>query len=144
LDDMPHKWYKIEEACGHTFSWNEIKQNFIRYFKFILEEAHLREATQEIKKFLEKPNLVEMKKKRKGKFNIGLTLNCNFVSIQNQDIISTHRIDMEKVSFPRQSFWWKKNHPRVNNYTKIVYSLFKENKEDIEKPDFPPSYNKFI
>jgi hypothetical protein len=26
LDDIPHKWYKIEEACGHTFNWNEIKK----------------------------------------------------------------------------------------------------------------------
>jgi hypothetical protein len=56
LDDIPHKWYKIEEACGHTFNWNEIKENFIRDFEFIPEEAHLREATQEIKNFLEKPN----------------------------------------------------------------------------------------
>jgi hypothetical protein len=41
LDDIPHKWYKIEEACGHMFNWNEIKENFIRDFEFIPEEAHL-------------------------------------------------------------------------------------------------------
>jgi hypothetical protein len=35
LDDIPHKWYKIEEACGHTFNWNEIKEKFIRDFEFI-------------------------------------------------------------------------------------------------------------
>jgi len=25
LDDISHKWYKIEEVCGHTFNWSEKK-----------------------------------------------------------------------------------------------------------------------
>jgi hypothetical protein len=56
LDDIPHKWYKNEEACGHTFDWNEIKPNFIKDFEFKYEEALLNEATREIKKFLEQPS----------------------------------------------------------------------------------------
>jgi hypothetical protein len=32
LDDIPNKWYKIEESCGHTSSWVEIKENFIQDF----------------------------------------------------------------------------------------------------------------
>jgi len=25
LDEIPHKWFKIEESCVHMFNWNEIK-----------------------------------------------------------------------------------------------------------------------
>jgi hypothetical protein len=56
LDDIPHKWYKIEEVCGHTFDWNEIKNNFLKDFEFRPEEALLQEATREINFFLEKPS----------------------------------------------------------------------------------------
>jgi hypothetical protein len=54
LDDIPHKWYKIEEACGHTFNWNEIKENFMKDFEFIPKEALWQEVVKEIKKILEK------------------------------------------------------------------------------------------
>jgi hypothetical protein len=54
---------------------------------------------------------------------------------------------MENISFTGKIFQWKKIHPKVNNFIKIVYSVskeVKENKEDIEKPDFPISYNKVV
>jgi hypothetical protein len=54
LSDIPHKWYKIEEASGHTFDWNVIKSNFLKDFEFRSEEALLQETTKEIKIFLEK------------------------------------------------------------------------------------------
>jgi hypothetical protein len=27
LDEISNKWYKIEEACGHTLNWSDIKEN---------------------------------------------------------------------------------------------------------------------
>jgi hypothetical protein len=60
LDDISHKRYKIEEASGHTFGWNEMKNNFLKDFEFKLEEALLHEATREIKNFLEKPSPYEI------------------------------------------------------------------------------------
>ena len=29
LDYLPKKWYKMEEARGETFIWEELKENFI-------------------------------------------------------------------------------------------------------------------
>jgi hypothetical protein len=66
LDDTTHKWYKIEEVCGHTFDWNEIKNNFLTDFKFKLEEALLQDASREIKNFLKQPGPQETQKKRKN------------------------------------------------------------------------------
>jgi hypothetical protein len=45
-----------------------------------------------------------MKKRGKEKVDIGSTSTCNFVSTQNQDNVSAHRIDMENISFPGQRF----------------------------------------
>jgi hypothetical protein len=39
-----------------------------------------------------------------------------------------------KHKFSGQSFQWKRSHPGVNNYVKTIYSVSKEDKEDIEKP----------
>jgi hypothetical protein len=55
LDEIPNKLYKIKEACGHTLNWSNINFFFIKYFKSISEEEHLKETTRKIKSFLEKP-----------------------------------------------------------------------------------------
>jgi hypothetical protein len=34
LDDIPKKWYNIEESYDHTSNWDEIKENFVQDFKF--------------------------------------------------------------------------------------------------------------
>ena len=46
LDDLSKKWYKMEEARGETFLWNELKENFIKDFKFILDDDQLVKATK--------------------------------------------------------------------------------------------------
>ena len=48
LADLPKKWYKMEEARGETFLWNELKGNFIKDFKFILKYDQLVKATMQI------------------------------------------------------------------------------------------------
>jgi len=67
LDDIPHKWYKIEEESGHTFVWNEIKRNFLKYFQFRIEEKVMQATTKEIKSPLRKSNSTERKGKGKIK-----------------------------------------------------------------------------
>jgi hypothetical protein len=52
LHEMPNKWYNIEEACDHTSNWDEIKEKFVQDFEFNPEEEHLKDATQQIKRFL--------------------------------------------------------------------------------------------
>ena len=39
LSDLPNKWYKMEEARGETFIWQELKENFIKDFRFIPEDT---------------------------------------------------------------------------------------------------------
>jgi hypothetical protein len=74
-------------------------------------------------------------------------LTYNFIPTQNPDNVIAHRIDIENISFPRKSFQWKNIRPRVQNYVKTTYSMSKEEKEekeDIEKSNFPLSYDKII
>jgi hypothetical protein len=54
LDEIPSKWYNIEESCVHTLNWFDIKEKFIEDFEFNLEDEHLREETYQIKSFLKK------------------------------------------------------------------------------------------
>jgi len=108
LDDIPNKWYKIEEACGHTSNWAEIKENFLQDFEFNPEEEHLRDATQQIKSFLENPLLVVQREKTKILVDLGSTSTCNFVLVENKDISTAWRIDMENIKWLGQRFQWKK------------------------------------
>jgi hypothetical protein len=34
LYEIPNKWYKIEEECGHTLNWYNINENLFQDFKF--------------------------------------------------------------------------------------------------------------
>ena len=43
----------MEEARGETFIWQELKENFIKDFRFVLEDETLVEATEQIKTFIQ-------------------------------------------------------------------------------------------
>ena len=49
----------MKEARGETFLWNEIKENFIKDFKFIPEDDQLVEATKQIETFI-KPTVISI------------------------------------------------------------------------------------
>jgi hypothetical protein len=49
---------------------------------------------------------------------------------------------MENTTCPGQSFRWKSDHPTMQNYVKSVLKISKEEKEEIEQPDFPESFTK--
>ena len=53
LSDLPKKWYKMEEARGETFLWHELKDNFIKHFKFIPQDENLVETTKQNKAFIQ-------------------------------------------------------------------------------------------
>ena len=55
LDDLPNKWYKIEEANGKTFNWKSLKEKFIEDFAFFSTQDHLKEVVKELHSFI-KPN----------------------------------------------------------------------------------------
>jgi hypothetical protein len=67
VDNIPYKWYKIGEACEHTFDWNEIKINLLKDFEFKPEETLLQATKREIKYFLEQTSPQKNQKKEKLK-----------------------------------------------------------------------------
>jgi hypothetical protein len=44
LDELPYKWYKIEEAREDTCTWKELRKHVIKDFSFFLVEANLKEV----------------------------------------------------------------------------------------------------
>jgi len=125
LDDIPHKWYKIEEASGHTFDWNKIKNNFLKDFEFNPKEILPQEETRETINFLGKTSPEKIQEKGKTKVDQTSTSTCNSVSTHNIENIISLRVEMSNISFSGQRFRWKKNHPGVENFVKPVYSMTK-------------------
>ena len=52
LDDLPSKWFKLEEERGETLDWKEIRQNFISDFQFQPVNENIKEVVEEIKGFI--------------------------------------------------------------------------------------------
>jgi hypothetical protein len=51
-------------------------------------------------------------------------------------------MDMENPSSHGQIFRWKRNNPKLNKHVNTIMRVSKdENKENIENPYFPPTYN---
>ena len=48
----------MEEARGETFVWNELKENFIKDFRFISEDDKIVKATNEINFFIQPTKIV--------------------------------------------------------------------------------------
>jgi hypothetical protein len=86
LDEIPNKWYKIEEACGHALNWEEIKKKIVQDFEFNPEEEHLKEEAQEIINFLENPAPAAQKEKWNMNMDLGSTSTCNLVSTENKEV----------------------------------------------------------
>ena len=53
LNDFPNKQYKIKEPRGDTFSWQTLKQNFIKDFSFLPDNENIQPAARQIQQFLE-------------------------------------------------------------------------------------------
>ena len=49
LVNLENKFYKMEEARGEKFIWNELKEIFIKDFRFRPEDNKLVEETNQIK-----------------------------------------------------------------------------------------------
>ena len=43
----------MEEARGETFLWHELRENFIKDFNFIPQNANLVKTTKQIKEFIQ-------------------------------------------------------------------------------------------
>jgi hypothetical protein len=75
--------------------------------------------------------------------DVGSTLTCHVVLAENNENTTTRRINMENTAtFPGQSFRWKSDHPTMKKYVKLILKTSKEEKEEIEQPDFLESFTK--
>ena len=139
LDDFPNKLYKIEEARGDTFTWQTLKENFIKDFSFTPDDEKLKPVTKQIQQFIKTKSSNEM-------VGSNLTKECRHTSID--EIQHSNKLKLEIDHFPGKSFHLKKNHPLGNIKVKTLYKIETEEKpteENIEdeKPgeqDFPPQY----
>jgi hypothetical protein len=81
LDDLPYKWYKVEEANGENWNWKILKGNFIIYYSFEIKLYHIELIVQEIQKKSER--LMTMINKGMEKFDKGSTSNCNQIVVED-------------------------------------------------------------
>ena len=141
LDDLPNKWYKIEEARGDTFTWETLRENFIKDFSFTHDDEKLKPIAKQIQQFIGVKSSNEMVENNPTK-------ECRHTS--TDEIQHSTILQLETDHFPRKSFQLKKNHPLGNIKVKTLYKIETEEKptkENIEeeKPgdqDFPPQYSK--
>jgi len=75
-------------------------------------------------------------------FDIGSALTCHFISMDNNESITTQWIDMENKSFHGQIFQWRSNHPSLKNYVKSILKINKEEKDNLEQPEFSKCFTK--
>ena len=140
LNDLPNKWYKLEEAKGDTFTWQILRENFIKDFSFTPSDEKLKPVAKQIQQFIGEKSSNETVESNPTK-------KCRHMAIG--EIEHSTRLQLETEHFLGKSFQLKKNHPLGNIKVKTLYKIeteenaTEENTEE-EKPgeqDFPPQYS---
>ena len=135
---MPNKWYKLEEARGDTFTWQTLRENFIKDFSFTPDDEKLKPVAEQIQQFIGAKSSNET-------VETNLTKECRHTS--TDEIQHSTRLQLETDHFPSKSFKLKKNHPLGNIKVKTLYKIETEEKPteqniEEEKPreqDFRPA-----
>ena len=124
LDDLPNKWYKMEEAWGKTVMWNELRENFIEDFSFIPEDEKLVEATKQIKTFIQLTNNKSTQNKTRPKAT------CH--NIWSNKIPQSTRLQLENECTYGRSFQWKIDHPETIRLVKTILKIESTNKNNTD------------
>ena len=119
LDDLPNKWYKIEEARGDTFTWQTLRENFIKDFSFTPDDEKLKPVAKQIQQFIGVKSSNETVENNSTK-------ECRHMSID--EIQHSTRLQLEIDHFPGKSLQLKKNHPLGNIKVKTLYKIETEEK----------------
>ena len=120
LDDLPNKWYKMEDARGETFLWNEIRENFIKDFSFIPEDTNLVETTKQIKAFIQLTSNESTQNR--------IQLNTVCYNIRSNKIPQSTRLQLENECTYGRSFQWKINHLETIGPIKTILKIESTNK----------------
>ena len=114
LDDLPNKWYKLEEPRGDTFTWQTLRENFIKDFSFIPDNEKLKPVAKQLQQFIGENSSKEMVENNPTK-------ECRHTS--TDEIQHLTRLQLETDYFPGKSFQLKKNHPLANIKVKTLYKI---------------------
>ena len=106
----------MEEAQGETFIWQELKENFIKDFRFIPKDTKLDEAIEQIKTFIQL-TIHRISTQNHNR----LKASCN--NIQSNRIPQSTRLRLENENTQGKIFQWKNNHPEtiklIKKYSKL-------------------------
>ena len=136
LDDLPSKWFKLEEARGEMLDWKDIRHNFIMDFQFLSANENITEIVGEIKGFITQQKDVSC-----------TASTCLSVSTTGKEVCSPlNRLNLENDHTIGKSFRLSKSHPVATLPVRTLLSIAKANKdpeEDTQVDDFPNSFTKF-
>lgn len=140
LDDLPNKWYKIEEARGDTFTWQTLREDFIKDLSFIPYDENWKPTARKIQQFLG-TNLSDKIVEDNP------TKECRQVLVE--ELQHSTQLQLEAGHFSGRRFHLKINYPLGKTKVKTLYKISIEQKpiqentkeEKLGEPDFPPQYS---
>ena len=117
---------KWNEARGETFTWNDLKENSLKEFKFLSDDELLVEASKQIKTFLQPTNNNTLTETRHNRPNA----TCH--NIRSTKILHSTRLRLEIETTIGKIFQWKTDHPKTSKLVKRVLKFETTEKEDAE------------
>ena len=107
----------MEEVRGETFTWNELKENFLNDFKFLSQDELLVKESKEIKTFLQPTNnTIEIENRRSQQ-------NATCHNIQLTKIQHSTRFRLETETTRGKNFQWKVDHPETSKPIKTIFKI---------------------
>ena len=100
------------------FTWQTLKDNFIKYFSFQLENEELKPTAQQIQQFL---NLVLTPNEDEKLANQKPMKDCQHITSDEANRVN--RLQLEIYNFSFKIFAWKKDHPLVKTQVKTLSNL---------------------
>ena len=136
LDDLPSKWFKLEEARGDTLDWKTIRHNFIMDFQLLSATEYITKEVAELQSFI-----------TQQKDGSRAASTCLSVTATGKEVCSpVTRVDLETDHTIGKSFRLTKGHPTAMLPVKTLFSLKKTAKAPEDDPpasDFPQAFTEF-
>ena len=113
----------MEEAPGETFLWHELREKFIKDFKFIPQNENLVETTKQIQEFIQPIENKPLPDNRQ-------TMDCN--NIQAETIPQSTRLQVENENIEGKIFRWKSNHVEMMKPIRTVLKIETTDKKEAD------------
>jgi len=130
LEDLPSKWFKLEETRGETLDWNQVGYNFISDFQFQPTNKSMKEVVKEIKEFI-----TEQKDTSRPE------LTCNTVSKISKKVCQPlNRLTLDNDKIVGKCFRLSKNHPVAAQPVRTLFTIAKADENqgvEVKEEDIP-------